>query len=580
MGRLPVAPHRTAASFSAATVTCTGQTFEGGTYGKGVIYRVSPDGRFTALRSFDDEGSPGPGRLFEAAPGVFYGAVPSATGGVLYRLDVSTALLAESLSVTTDAEHPVIGMLGVTGSGGASVTFSLVTNGHLGVAAITDPATGAFTYTPNPGAVGTDSFMFQVGDGTRVSNHATVIVTIVADLNFPPAARDLAVTTMVNTPVTGTLVGSDPDGTPVTFVLVTQPSHGSVALTDALTGQFVYTPNAGAAGSDSFTFHVTDGMLNSNVATVRVTIEPPSRWRVRGDFDGDGDADLATFDATNGSWTILGVGTVQWGRVGDIAVPADYDGDGRTDVAVWRPSTGTWLVKDILTEQWGGRGDIPVPADYDGDGDDDLAVYHRNTGTWSIRGVGSITWGHPGDVPVPADYDGNRTTDIAVWRPSSGVWHVKDQFTVRWGRAGDLPVPADYDADGAADLATFRFTPHCAKWSVRQVGAFAVARDVLPVAQDVDGDGRLELTVYAPGSGLWRAYRLPDQQLVLEVEGPTGERPALLPLRLPKRVPAEVHHDHTLAGGRGTRGHERACAPSSVPMAETQPLTSWAPALN
>ena len=35
-----------------------------------------------------------------------------------------------------------------------------------------------------------------------------------------------------------------------------------------------YTPNAGFFGSDSFTFQVNDGLLDSNVATVSITIRP------------------------------------------------------------------------------------------------------------------------------------------------------------------------------------------------------------------------------------------------------------------------------------------------------------------
>ena len=40
------------------------------------------------------------------------------------------------------------------------------------------------------------------------------------------------------------------------------------------TGVFSYTPNANYNGSDSFTFHVNDGMFDSNIATINLTILP------------------------------------------------------------------------------------------------------------------------------------------------------------------------------------------------------------------------------------------------------------------------------------------------------------------
>jgi hypothetical protein len=55
-------------------------------------------------------------------------------------------------------------------------------------------------------------------------------------------------------------------------MLVSRPTHGTVALRED--GGFTYTPNKAFSGRDSFTYHVTDGTLTSNVAIVTITVKP------------------------------------------------------------------------------------------------------------------------------------------------------------------------------------------------------------------------------------------------------------------------------------------------------------------
>ncbi|HEV7222056.1 MAG TPA: ELWxxDGT repeat protein [Pirellulales bacterium] len=66
----------------------------------------------------------------------------------------------------------------------------------------------------------------------------------------------------------GVLAGdSDPDGDPITAVLVSGPANGSLSL--HADGSFTYTPNAAFRGRDSFTYQATDGTnLSIRVATV------------------------------------------------------------------------------------------------------------------------------------------------------------------------------------------------------------------------------------------------------------------------------------------------------------------------
>jgi len=70
---------------------------------------------------------------------------------------------------------------------------------------------------------------------------------------------------------------SDLDGDPLTAELVSEPSNGTLTLN--ADGSFVYTPNANFNEEDSFTYVANDGLDNSNIATVTITInqinDPP-----------------------------------------------------------------------------------------------------------------------------------------------------------------------------------------------------------------------------------------------------------------------------------------------------------------
>jgi len=87
--------------------------------------------------------------------------------------------------------------------------------------------------------------------------------------NRQPIANDLSIVVRANTPTPITLTGFDPDGDPLTFVLVLFANRGTVS------GNFpnvTYSPNAGFTGPDSFLFRVNDGALNSLTARVSIDV--------------------------------------------------------------------------------------------------------------------------------------------------------------------------------------------------------------------------------------------------------------------------------------------------------------------
>jgi type IV secretory pathway VirJ component len=82
-------------------------------------------------------------------------------------------------------------------------------------------------------------------------------------------AQDQNVTTVKDTAKVITLVATDADGNTLTYLIVTQSSHGTLSGTAP---SVTYTPNANYTGSDSFTFKANDGKADSNTATVSITV--------------------------------------------------------------------------------------------------------------------------------------------------------------------------------------------------------------------------------------------------------------------------------------------------------------------
>jgi VCBS repeat-containing protein len=179
------------------------------------------------------------------------------------------APVAQDGAESTDEDVAVSGAFSASDADGDPLVFSIVDNGALGVAVVTDAATGAFTYTPNANAAGTDSFTFRAFDGTSYSNVATVSITV-TPVNDAPTAADQNVSTAEDTAVDITLGASDVEGDALTWI-VDAPAHGTLSGTAP---DLRYTPDAGWSGSDSFTFKVNDGALDSNVATVTITVTP------------------------------------------------------------------------------------------------------------------------------------------------------------------------------------------------------------------------------------------------------------------------------------------------------------------
>ena len=177
-----------------------------------------------------------------------------------YSLDEDTPLVIAGpgvLANDTDADGDPL--TAVLGTGPAHGTFALNPD-------------GSFSYTPNDGYSGTDTFTYAADDGEETSALTTVTLTVnpvddPADLGNDTAtvgegSTDNVINVLAN--------DSDPDGE-LTVTAVGAAANGTTSITgDGLS--VVYTPDPDYIGEDTFTYTVTDPAGGTGTATVTVTV--------------------------------------------------------------------------------------------------------------------------------------------------------------------------------------------------------------------------------------------------------------------------------------------------------------------
>lgn len=149
-----------------------------------------------------------------------------------------------------------------------------------------------------------------------------------ADINRAPIAAPQTVTTQADTAKAITLAGSDDDNDAITFEIVTEPVHGTLTGTAPI---MTYTPDANYEGSDSFTFKVNDGKVESDSAAVSIVVSGGSSNRPPTAV-----ADSAT---TPGGVAIT---------INVLANDSDPDGDALTVTVNEQPKNGSAEVNGLM----------------------------------------------------------------------------------------------------------------------------------------------------------------------------------------------------------------------------------------
>ncbi len=295
---------------------------------------------------------------------------------------------------------------------------------------------GSFTYTPKPDSNGVFSFTYRAYDGQVESRKATVTLEVTGE-NDAPRAQDDGYSTkedeVFGLRAPGVLENDDdPDGDDLTVILDRPPEVGELALLPD--GSLLYTPTLNYHGQVSFVYHSTDGIVESNRATVTLDVTAVN--------------DVP--EALSDNYKTLTNQVRQVAAPGVLGNDRDVEGDGLTAVLDTEPDKGTLKLNAdgsfIYTPQSDTEGVFPFK-------------YHVHDGTDdSEQAIVTLTVAATNEAPAGEgdEYSTAEETELVV--PAPGVLDNDDDpdgdlLTVRLGAPplhGDLLL----DSDGA-----FAFSP-------------------------------------------------------------------------------------------------------------------------
>jgi len=267
---------------------------------------------------------------------------------------------------------------------GDPLTASLIIGPTEAVAFMLYPD-GSFYYQPPSLWTGEDSFVYEVSDG-QATDQATV--SIYVENNTPGAEDDeyqVVHDTPLVVPAPGVLANDwDYDGDPLSAVLDTNPTNGTLSYF-YLDGSFEYVPNAGFAGTDTFTYFANDHLVNSPAATVIIHVVKVNMTIYNGQT---GAAVAESQETTLGAFTVANFNDTD----GDGA-PDDMDTNGVVATPNGRDEVDLMkLVLDQPKPDYGGNVTLTVDSG-------SVALWQESTKVNQIELVGDSVQFPTADLP-------------------------------------------------------------------------------------------------------------------------------------------------------------------------------------
>jgi len=197
-----------------------------------------------------------------------------------YKASNGSGTSAEAIvTITVTPSAPVAGAVSATVaygssanpitlnlSGGAATLVAVVSAAGHGTATVNGTS---ITYTPAAGYSGPDFFSYTASNGGGTSAAAVVTITVTPSVPIAGAVSATVAYGSSATPITLNLSG----GAATLVAVASAASHGTATANGT---SITYTPTAGYAGPDSFTYTASNAGGTSASATVTVTVGNPS----------------------------------------------------------------------------------------------------------------------------------------------------------------------------------------------------------------------------------------------------------------------------------------------------------------
>src|SRR6185295_9739898 len=291
---------------------------------------------------------------------------------------------------------------------------------------------------------------------------------------------------------------------------------------------YVYKPNHGFTGVDTFTYRLNGSRSSSNTATVRIHVSP--LWApVAGDWNGDGNLDVGVYKNASSPFFLLCLIAededascsrypVESRFVGFLPLAGNWDGDAdpADEVGLYDPATGRFHLLDLGSHQTllpltdftvgkGGQGNLPLAGDWNGDGIDTVGLRLAATGELGLRDENTaggfdylfaLTGSQPGWLPFAGDWYQDGTLGVGLYDPANRKSYLRDELTsgpAQWlgNLAQDVPILGMGNPAGEPRLFWFLFFHREPSLLIFYISSNSNVRphlkSVIPI--DPDGDG-------------------------------------------------------------------------------------------